>query len=170
MAYGSALPKSVPGARCNLHKTNMRSVRFIAKRRGCCCNLSVDVALKVQFTMNGMCAKSTTQICVMPTSNNIVILSGDLYCCSLPRCEALRTYPSSFTMATQEIYIPVFLMPDTWIWPEMNMYLDLNLNLAAFQYIDGFRCYHFCLTIFGLELMIFFWTSSQLLVQFSVCR
>ena len=48
--------------------------------------------------------------------------------------------------------------------PEMNMYLDLHL--ATFQSIDGFGCYHFCLNRFGLELIIFFWTSSQLLVQF----
>jgi len=40
------------------------------------------------------------------------------------------------------------------------------LNLAAIQYIDGFECYHFCLNRFGLELIIFFWTLSQLLVQF----
>jgi len=33
-----------------------------------------------------------------------------------------------------------------------------------------FRFYHFCLTRFGLELMIFFWTSSQLSIQFWNCR
>jgi len=32
----------------------------------------------------------------------------------------------------------------------------LEFNLARFQYIDGFRCYHFCLNRFGLELIIFF--------------
>ena len=54
-----------------------------------------------------------------------------------------------------------FRMANAWKWVEkMNMYLDLNL--AAFWYIDGFGCYHFCLNIFGLELMIFFWTSLQL--------
>ena len=36
-----------------------------------------------------------------------------------------------------------FRMANTWRWPEMNMYLDLNL--VTFQYIDGFGCYHFCL-------------------------
>ena len=40
------------GAMCNLHKKNLRSVRFIPKRRGCCCNLSVGVALKMRFTTN----------------------------------------------------------------------------------------------------------------------
>jgi len=34
--------------------------------------------------------------------------------------------------------------------------LYLDLNLATFQYIDGFGCDHFCLNRFGLELMIFF--------------
>jgi len=46
------------------------------------------------------------------------------------------------------------------------MCLDLDLNLATFQYIDGFGCYYFCLNRFGLELIISFWTSSQLSVQF----
>ena len=35
---------------------------------------------------------------------------------------------------------------------------------------DGFGCYHFCLTRFGLELMIIFWNSSQISVQFWDCR
>jgi len=34
------------------------------------------------------------------TSNNKVISSGDLYCCLLPRCEALRTGRSGFPIAT----------------------------------------------------------------------
>jgi len=38
----------------------------------------------------------------------------------------------------------------------MNMYLDLDLNPATFQYIDGFGYYHFYLTRFGLEFMTFF--------------
>ena len=46
----------------------------------------------------------------------------------------------------------------------------LDLNLATFQHIDGFWCYHFCLSTFGLELVIFFWTSSHLSVQFWDCR
>jgi len=61
-----------------------------------------------------------------------------------------------------------FRMPNTWKWPEMNMYLDLNL--ATFQYIDGFGCCHFCLSRFGLELIIFFRNYSKLLVQFWDCR
>jgi len=39
---------------------NVRSVRFIVKKRGCCCNHSVGVALHVWFTTNGMCAKNNT--------------------------------------------------------------------------------------------------------------
>jgi len=52
-------------ARCNFHKKNVRGARFTAKRRGRCCNLSVDVALKVRFTTSGMCKKSNTQILYM---------------------------------------------------------------------------------------------------------
>jgi len=32
----------------------------------------------------------------------------------------------------------------------------LNLNLVTFQHLDGFGCYHFSLSTFGLELIIFF--------------
>jgi len=37
---------------------------------------------------------------VARTSNNKVISSSDLYCCLLPRCEALRTCRSGFPIAT----------------------------------------------------------------------
>jgi len=37
---------------------------------------------------------------VARTSNNRVISSGDLYCCLLPRCKALRTCRSGFPIAT----------------------------------------------------------------------
>ena len=37
---------------------------------------------------------------VARTSNNRVISSGDLYCCLLPQCEALRTCHSRFPIAT----------------------------------------------------------------------
>jgi len=40
--------------------------------------------------------------------------------------------------------------------------LGFWLKLEAFQYFDGFGFYNFCLTRFGLELMIFFWTSLWL--------
>ena len=46
-------------AEFSLHTKNVRSVRFIVKRRGCCCNLS-GVALIVWFTTNGMCVKNKT--------------------------------------------------------------------------------------------------------------
>ena len=39
---------------------NVRSVRFVVKSRGCCCNLSGRVALIVWFTTNGMCVKNNT--------------------------------------------------------------------------------------------------------------
>ena len=40
------------------HKKNVRSVRFVVKRRGCCCNLSGGVTSNVWFTTNGMCVKN----------------------------------------------------------------------------------------------------------------
>jgi len=43
-----------PSQKERAHKKN---VRFVVKRKGCCCNLSVGVALNVWFTMNRMCVK-----------------------------------------------------------------------------------------------------------------
>ena len=94
-------------ARCRFHKKYVQSVRFVVKRRGCCCicnnvgcNLSVGIALNVWFTMNGMCAKNNTHIYVARTSNNRVIAACELYCCLLPQCEALRTCRSGYPIAT----------------------------------------------------------------------
>jgi len=50
-----------------------------------------------------MCVKNNTIMYVARTSNNRVISSGDLYCCLLPRCEALRTCRSGFPIATRRI-------------------------------------------------------------------
>ena len=47
-------------AEFSLHTTNVRSVRFVVKRRGYCCNLSGSVVLNVWFTTNGMCVKKNT--------------------------------------------------------------------------------------------------------------
>jgi len=43
----------------SLHTKNVRSVWFVLKRRGCCCNLSRSVALIVWFTTYGMYVKKT---------------------------------------------------------------------------------------------------------------
>ena len=50
-----------------------------------------------------MCVKNNTHIYVARTSNNRVISSGDLYCCLLPQCEALRTCHSGFLIAKATI-------------------------------------------------------------------
>jgi len=44
--------------------------------------------------------KEQKYICVVRTSNNRVIAACELYCCLLPRCEALRTCRSGFPIAT----------------------------------------------------------------------
>jgi len=53
----------------------------------------------IDQTINGMYTKNI-YINVARTSNNRVILSGDLYCCLLPQCEALRICRSGFPIAT----------------------------------------------------------------------
>jgi len=83
-------------AKFSLHTKNVRSVRFDIKRRGCCCNLSGGVAFIVWFTTNGVCVKNNTII----SSNSKKDCKHDLYCCLLPRCEALRTCRSGFPIAT----------------------------------------------------------------------
>jgi len=65
-----------------------------------CGNLSGDVALIVWFTTNGMRVKNNTIICVPRTNNSKRDCEHDLYCCLLPRCEALRTCCSGFPIAT----------------------------------------------------------------------
>jgi len=64
-----------------------------------CCNLSAGVALIVRFATNGMCVKNNTIIYVARASNSKRECEQDLYCCLLPRCEALRTCPSGFPIA-----------------------------------------------------------------------
>ena len=86
---------------CQLHTKNVRSVRFVVKRRGCCCNLSGGVALNVWFTTDGMClTNNTIHICGANKQYNRVIMACELYCCLLPQCEALRTCRSGFPIAT----------------------------------------------------------------------
>jgi len=57
-------------AEFSLNKKNVRSVWFVVKRRGCCCNLSGGVALIVWFITNGMCVKNNTIIYVARASNS----------------------------------------------------------------------------------------------------
>ena len=57
-------------AEFSVHKKNVRSVWFVVKRRGCCCNLSGGVALIVWFTRNRMCVKNNTIIYVARASNS----------------------------------------------------------------------------------------------------
>ena len=145
-------------------------VWLTAKRKGCCYNLSVGVTFKVRFTANGLWAKSNTQIYVVQTNNDRVILSGDLYCCLLPYCEALRTCHSSiFDRNVRNIILPCLGMVNTWKWPETTMHWELDSSLGTFRYVDELGYNHFCSTRFGLKMMVFFWTSSELSVWFWDC-
>jgi len=65
-----------------------------------CCNLSGGVALIVWFTTNGMCVKNNCIIYVARARNSKRDCEHDLYCCLLPRCEALCTCRSGFPIAT----------------------------------------------------------------------
>jgi len=89
--------------KCSLHKKERVISAVRCKKGGCCCNLSVMVALNVRFTTNGMCVKNNTHIYLARTSNNRLIVACDLYCCLLPKCEALHTSRSSFLISTLPI-------------------------------------------------------------------
>ena len=84
--------------------------------------VSSGVALIVWFTTNGMCAKNknmcmwreqaiiewswwVTSLNACEPGERLIVLTNsddesDLYCCSLPRCKALRTCRSRFPIAT----------------------------------------------------------------------
>jgi len=88
-------------AEFSLHTKNMRSVWFVVKRRGCCCNLSSGVALIVWFTTNGMCTKNKNKYAWREQAIIREFATHYLYCCLLPRCKALRTCRSGFLIATE---------------------------------------------------------------------
>jgi len=99
-------------------------------------------------------------------SNNRVISSGDLYFCMLPQCEALCTCCSGFPITTQKIYSLSFACPAN----ENDQRWTCRLLWFGFKSCDvpiywWIWVLSFFLSRFGLELMIFFWTSLQLLVH-----
>jgi len=159
------------GARCNLNKKNVRLSASLQKGGNVGATFQLVLHRKCDSPQTG-CAQTATHKYMwreqekIEWSHRIISIVACCHSVITHQPEALHICRSSFLIATQEIYFLVFCMPNTWKWPEMNMYLDLDLNLATFQHIDGFGCYHFCLNRFGLELMIFFWTSSQLSVNF----
>jgi len=51
------------------------------------------------LALRWMCDSPRTE-CARRTTNNGVIVACDVYCCLLPRCEALRTWRSGFPIAT----------------------------------------------------------------------
>ena len=65
-----------------------------------CCTFSGGVVLIVWFTTNRMCVRNNTIIYVAQASNSKIDCEHDLYCCLLPRCEALRTCRLGFPIAT----------------------------------------------------------------------
>ena len=117
------------------HKKNVRSVWFVVKRRGCCCNLSGGVALTVWFTMNGMCAKNKNVYAWCEQAVVREIATHDLYCCLLPRCKALRTCCSGFPIATG--LTNKLLLDSLWYW---NRVVSGLIVFSCFGWVTvGFR-------------------------------
>jgi len=72
----------------NLHKKHVRSLQFVVKTRGCCCNLSVGVVLNVWFTMNRICRKNNTtymwcEQAIVEYVNSIVAYCHSVKLCTL---------------------------------------------------------------------------------------
>ena len=111
-------------AEFSLYTKNVRSVWFVVKRRGCCCNLSGGIALIVWFTTNGMCVKNKN-ICAWREQAIIrEIATHDLCCCLLPGCEALRTCRSRFPIATKWLAMRWFqsIRPYSWATGRNSIY------------------------------------------------
>jgi len=119
------------------------------KKKGCFCNLSVDVVLNVRFTMNGMCAKKKNLYIqyMARTSNNRVISSGDLYCCLLSQCEvsgfAIRAFPSQ---QYQPCHLTnsanwVCLMPN---YSSNAFASDVKINIAMLNFGNAKNLCLFC--------------------------
>jgi len=84
----------------SLHTKNVRSMRFVVKRRGSCYNHSAGVALKCAVHHERDVGEEQYHIYVAWTSNNRVIAACELYCYLLPQCEALHSCNSGFPIAT----------------------------------------------------------------------
>ena len=69
---------------------------------GCCWSRSVGAALHARCTTDGMWAKNSAYIYVRVCRKPAAIVSTvcDLYCCSLPQCEASRACRSGLLIAT----------------------------------------------------------------------
>ena len=66
-------------SRCNLHKKNVRSRQFFVKRRGCCCNLTVSMALTMCNLPETGCALVCALYCwFLPVWSSASLLIGFL--------------------------------------------------------------------------------------------
>ena len=78
-------------------------------------------------------------ICVAWTSNNRVIAACDLYCCLLPRCEALCTCHSGFPIATvlyqrqhnHMFYITVCVKNKLFVQLVIDWFVFINLHIGS---------------------------------------
>ena len=80
------------------------------------------------------CARRTKYMYVARTSNNRVISSGDLYCCLVARCEALRTCRSGFPIAT--LCKKIYANREADILQE-NIAEDHKTNKTQFRMLKG---------------------------------
>jgi len=83
---------------CTIFSTQKQERPVLQPLRWCC----VDCVIHHERDMR----EELKYMYVARTSNSRVISSGDLYCCLLSRCEALRTCHSGFPIATPAYGLP----------------------------------------------------------------
>jgi len=84
----------------SLHTKNMRSVRFVVKRWDVVATSPVVLHWLCDTPWNGICAKNKNMYAWSEQAIVREIAMHDLYCCLLPRCEALRTCCWGFPIAS----------------------------------------------------------------------
>ena len=95
---------------------------------------------------------------VARTSNNRVISSGHLYCCLLPRCEALRTCRSGFPIATPPTIVTQYRQQCL----KMSVELMCKCNGYAIRlHVSGFR-FKSHLADFGFVIFVSTFLQGQL--------
>ena len=110
----------------SLHTKNVRSVRFIEKRRRCCCNLSVVVAWNVWFITNGMCTKNN--IC-MRREQAII----DWSCLCAHPVRAFRSHPVQKNQESAPVGVVI-----TWRRFLIRVSVSLRTTTAA-RPVRGFQ-------------------------------
>jgi len=115
-------------------------MRFAAKRRGCCCNLSVDVVLKVRFTTTG-CALRVTPIymwreqAMIEWSRRVISIVAYWHCvklCALAT-RASRSQHKKYSLLPCLSHAQFFALPkNPWFHSKFRGAKNINVGKKSF--------------------------------------